>query len=237
MEKITFLSAFFAGVFSFFSPCVFPLFGVYLSFITGISLDELESNSFSRNVIFFRIIFFILGFSISFIILGIFSKYFFSFLFNNKIFLRKLIAFIIFFFSLHILGIFELLKIKFLQKFLNSTKKLDIFSFNLNISSRYKIFFNFIFGILFAFSWTPCVGPILGSILMMAGLEGNLLMSIFLLSLYSFGLGISFFISIAFYNIFMVRMKFINKYLFLFQKLVGIILLVLSFCIFSGVIL
>ncbi len=234
MEKITFLSSFFAGVFSFFSPCIFPLFGVYLSFITGMSLDDLKTKSFSKKIVLFRILFFILGFTFTFIVLGIFSRSFFSFLFKNKILLRKLIAFVIFFFSIHILGIFEILKIKFLQKFLNSTKKLDIFK--LNISTKYKLFFNFVFGILFAFSWTPCVGPILGSILAMASLDENI-KAVLLLSMYSLGLGISFFISTAFYNILISKTTFISRYLVIFQKIIGFILLILSFFIFKGVIL
>ena len=146
--------AFGAGLISFLSPCVLPLIPGYISYISGSSINELLEK---KNVNLIPIILFTIGFSIVFIIFGAASTFIGQVLLKNSYELRVAAGLIIIVLSLHILGVINL-------KFLNYEKRIQT---NININ----FFSPILIGMAFAFGWTPCIGPILGSILVLASTE------------------------------------------------------------------
>ena len=172
--------AFLAGLISFLSPCVLPLIPGYICYISGTSLEKLTKKK--DNVIFVKTIFFSLGFSFVFISLGLTASFLGKFLLDNSDILRVVASLIIIFFSLQLLGIVNF-------KFMNH----DIRIFNYKKSQN--LTFPLIVGAAFAFGWTPCIGPILGSILTLAAIEENIGRAVLLLAFYSLGLAIPFVLS------------------------------------------
>ena len=167
-----------AGLISFLSPCVLPLIPGYISYISGTSLNELLEK---KNINIIPIILFALGFSIVFIFFGATATFIGKFLLNNSIQLRISAGIIIIIFSLHILEIINL-------KFLNYEKRI--------YSEKNKGYFGpILIGMAFGFGWTPCIGPVLGSILALAATESSIGKGILLLSFYSLGLAIPFVLS------------------------------------------
>ena len=167
-----------AGLISFLSPCVLPLIPGYISYISGSSLNELIEK---KNVNLFPIILFTIGFSIVFIIFGAASTFLGNIFLQNSYELRIVAGLIIIILSLHIIGLINL-------KFLNYEKRIQT-----NISKN--LFSPILIGMAFAFGWTPCIGPILGSILVLASTEESLFQGILLLSFYSIGLAVPFILS------------------------------------------
>ena len=163
--------AFGAGLISFLSPCVLPLIPGYISYISGNSLNELIEK---KKVNLIPIILFTLGFSLVFIIFGAASTFLGQVLLQNSHELRLVAGLLIVVLSLHILGIINI-------KFLNYEKRIQT-NTNTNFYSPILI------GMAFAFGWTPCIGPILGSILVLAATEESINKGILLLIFYSLGL-------------------------------------------------
>ena len=153
-----------AGLISFLSPCVLPLIPGYISYISGSSLNELIEK---KNVNLFPIILFTIGFSIVFIIFGAASTFLGNIFLQNSYELRIVAGLIIIILSLHIIGLINL-------KFLNYEKRIQT-----NISKN--LFSPILIGMAFAFGWTPCIGPILGSILVLASTEESLFKGILLI--------------------------------------------------------
>jgi cytochrome c-type biogenesis protein len=199
---------------------------VYLSVITGITVQDLKDDkNLDRFYILLRVLFFVLGFTAVFVSLGVFAKYIAFFLFKNKGVLNIITGCILIFFSIHLLGLFKF-------KFLENEKR-----FSVDTKKKGSLIWSFILGVIFAAGWTPCIGPILGSILTMAAREENFRTAVYLLLLYSFGLAIPFFLVGFFYNIFLSKLKYINKYLIVVQRIIGVIILVLGILIINGKIL
>ena len=217
--SLSFMLAFFAGLISFVSPCVLPLIPGYISFISGVSFNEL--NQKSKNFILKKSLFFSLGFSLVFILLGATATILGSFLLKHIAILSYLSGFLIIFFSLYLL---DFVKIDFLSKTFGN--------FNLKFSNN--LFFPFVVGIGFGFGWTPCIGPILGSILAIASLEDSIAKGILLLTFYSLGLALPFIISSLIINYFLVFSKNIRKYSEKIRKLSGVILLITGILIVFG---
>jgi cytochrome c-type biogenesis protein len=203
--------AFFAGLISFISPCVLPLIPGYVSFICGTTLNEL--NSKSKNFILKRSLIFSLGFSLVFICLGATASFIGSFLLKNSQILSIVSGLIIIFFSLYLL---DLIKINFLNK--------NFGIYNIKFSNN--LLFPLVVGIGFGFGWTPCIGPILGSILAFASMENSIYKGIYLLSLYSLGLAVPFVISSLIIEKFLLFSKKSKSYLSKIKKLSGITLLI-----------
>ena len=197
-----------AGLLSFLSPCVLPLIPGYISYISGSSLNELIEK---KNVNIFPIILFSIGFSIVFIIFGAASTFLGKVLLQNSYELRLVAGLIIIILSLHIIGIINL-------KFLNYEKRIQT-NFSKNVFSPILI------GMAFAFGWTPCIGPILGSILVLASTEESLSRGILLLSFYSVGLAIPFILSGYLIQKFLIFSKNFKKNINKVSKIGGIILL------------
>ena len=209
--------AFGAGLISFLSPCVLPLIPGYISYITGSSLNEIIEK---KNVNLLPIILFTLGFSIVFIIFGAASTYLGQVLLKNSNELRIAAGMIIIILSLHIIGIIKLNFLNFEKRF--QTKK------NTNFLSSILI------GMAFAFGWTPCIGPILGSILVLAATEENVNMGILLLTFYSLGLAIPFIFAGYLMQKFLLFSKNFRKNINLVSKIGGVILLITGILILSN---
>jgi len=215
----TLFIAFLAGLISFLSPCVLPLIPGYISYNTGTSLERLIEKK--NNLVVIKTIFFTLGFSFVFIALGSTATFIGKFfLFNSNIF-RIIAGIIIIFFSLQLIGIINI-------KFMNKDIRIFTGKYNNNLA------FPLLVGAAFGFGWTPCIGPILGSILMLAAIEENINRSILLLSFYSLGLAIPFIISGVLIDKFLFFSKSFRKYISTITKVGGAILLLTGIAILTG---
>ena len=212
------LIAFSAGFISFLSPCVLPLIPGYISYISGQTLDEIIEDNKS---VLLKTIFFSVGFSIVFISFGITASFIGRFLINYSNQLRIIAGLIIILFSLQLIGLINL-------KILNS----EVRFFTKNY--RNNLIFPVIVGMAFGFGWTPCVGPILGSILALAAIEENIGKGILLLSFYSLGLAIPFIISGVLIDKFLFFSKSFRKYMSTITKVGGAILLLTGIAILTG---
>ena len=209
--------AFSAGLISFLSPCVLPLIPGYISYVSGSSFNELIEK---KNINLIPIILFTVGFSIVFIIFGAASTFLGQLLLQNSFELRIVAGVIIILFSLHIIGIINL-------KFLNYEKRIQT-NDNKNIYSPIVI------GAAFGFGWTPCIGPILGSILALAATEESVNKGILLLFFYSLGLAIPFILSGYLIQKFLIFSKNFKKNINLVSKIGGLILLITGILILTN---
>jgi cytochrome c-type biogenesis protein len=211
--------AFFAGIISFVSPCVLPLIPGYVSFICGTTLNELDLKS--KKFILQKSLFFSLGFSLVFISLGATATFIGSFLLLNSQFLSIISGIVIMFFGIYLL---ELIQINFLNK--------NFGNYNIKFSNNF--FFPFIVGVGFGFGWTPCIGPILGSILAYASMENSIYKGVLLLGVYSLGLAIPFVISSLIIKKFLIISNKSKSYLNKIKKISGIIILITGILIVTG---
>jgi cytochrome c-type biogenesis protein len=209
--------AFGAGLISFLSPCVLPLIPGYISFISGASLNELLAN---KKINIIPLILFTLGFSFVFIMFGAAASYLGQVLLQNSQTLRIIAGLIIVIFSLQLIGIVNI-------GFLNFEKKIYTKKNN-------NIWFSFIIGMAFGFGWTPCIGPILGSILALASTEETIFRAIILLSFYSLGLAIPFILSGYLMQRFLMFSKNFKKNINLVSKGGGAILLITGILILTN---
>ena len=209
--------AFGAGLISFLSPCVLPLIPGYISYISGSSLNELVEK---KNINLIPIVLFTVGFSIVFIIFGAASTFLGQVLLQNSYELRIVAGLVIVILSLHIIGIINI-------RFFNYEKRIQT-----NVSKNF--FSPILIGMAFAFGWTPCIGPILGSILVLASTEDSLGMGILLLSFYSIGLAIPFILSGYLIQKFLIFSKNFKKNINKVSKIGGAILLITGVLIITN---
>ena len=202
--------AFGAGFISFLTPCVLPIIPGYISYITGKNLSEIDQD---KKVVLIKTILFSLGFSLVFITLGVTASAVGNILLFLSNELRIAAGIIIIFFSLQMLGLLNF-------QFLNQEKRIETKSYKDNY------IFPFIVGSAFAFGWTPCIGPVLGSILALSATEASISKGILLLSFYSLGLAIPFILSGYFMNKFLISKKGFGKYYNRVTKTGGVILLI-----------
>lgn len=187
--ELTIWASFGAGVLTFFSPCVLPLVPVYMSFVTGFSVEELKSIKDVKSLmgIAINLVFFISGFTLLFVALGASASLIGTFLFNYRQLFIRVAGAVIIIFGLHLLDVIQI-------PFLSTTRKVDI-----KLTQAPKMFFAFILGITFGLGWSPCAGPILGSILLLASTSSSVLKGVYYLLAYSSGLAIPlFFVGLAF---------------------------------------
>ena len=214
---IELIVAFGAGLISFLSPCVLPLIPGYISYISGNSLNELIEK---KSINLFPIILFTVGFSIVFIVFGAASTFLGQVLLQNSYELRIAAGLIIIVLSLQIIGIINI-------KFLNYEKRI-------HTNSNTRIYSPILIGMAFAFGWTPCIGPILGSILVLASTEESLNKGILLLFSYSLGLAIPFILSGYLIQRFLIFSKNFKNNINLVSKIGGIILLITGVLILTN---
>lgn len=185
--------AFGAGFISFFSPCILPLIPAYIMYITGVDVEEDLSRK--RLIALNRTLFFVLGFTIIFMLMGTSASFLGKLFIRNKSLFSKVSGIVIIIFGLNMMGI---LKIAFLnvERRVKAPKKITN-----GLSST-------VMGMAFAAGWTPCFGPTLGAILMYAGGTETVSKGVFLLLVYSIGMGIPFILTALFINVFT---KFLDK--------------------------
>ncbi len=216
-SQISLLIAFTAGILSFISPCVLPLIPSYLTYITGISFDELVENQ-SRSVrrrTLFHSLFFILGFSLVFVALGASATYVGNFFQENQTLIRRVGGVIVILLGIHITGLVKLNLLEREKRFEFKNKPLGYLG---------SVFV----GIAFAAGWTPCIGPILASILLYASTSDNVSSGIILLVAYSMGLGLPFLVSALAFNTFLTYFSRFNRYLRIVSIVSGIFLVIIG---------
>jgi cytochrome c-type biogenesis protein len=218
------LTAFAAGFISFASPCVLPIVPGYLSFITGLGLQELTEQEKRKTIVrkaAINSVLFVLGFSIIFILLGASATTIGSALHENLNIISKFAGVIITILGLHMIGLIRI-------PFLLYEKRLHAESKSLGAGR------SLIVGILFAFGWTPCIGPILAGILTIAAIQETAGQGIALLGVYSLGLGIPFILSAIFLNSFFTAFSRLKHHLHKVEIAGGVILIIIGLLIFTG---
>jgi len=218
--------AFVAGLISFLSPCVLPLIPGYISFISGVSLQEMKVGSPGNGLLTRQKLFvvlnsvsFIVGFSLIFILLGASATWLGKLLSTKISFLTKLAGLVIIFFGLFKIGLIRPLFFFKEARFNVENKKLGFI-------------WALIIGASFAFGWTPCIGPLLAGILAYAGTLEHVNQGILLLSVYSLGLGIPFLLTAFGVNQFFRLFNRIKRHLGLLEKITGGIMVILGLLIF-----
>lgn len=223
-QSISLFLAFSAGLFSFLSPCVLPLVPSYVSYITGLSFEDLTNKTERTDILKTTVLnslLFILGFSVVFISLGASASYIGKVMVSYQDIIRKVGGVIIIIFGLFIMGV---LKMNFLQV----EKKMHIKSKPAGYVGSFFV------GIGFAAGWTPCVGPILGSILLYASTSGSVATGIKLLTIYSIGLALPLFISAIAINSFLSYFKRFHKYIRIITIASGMLLVFLGILIYTN---
>ena len=203
--------AFWAGFISFLTPCVLPIIPGYISYITGKSLNDIEKD---KKIVLLKTIIFSLGFSLVFISLGAAASAIGNVLLFFTQELRVAAGLIIIVFALQMLGFLNF-------SFLNTEKRIKT---SQNYKNNYA--FPLIVGAAFAFGWTPCIGPVLGSIIALSATETTIYKGILLLSFYSLGLAIPFILSGYYMSKFINTKKGFGKYYGVITKTGGGILLI-----------
>ena len=214
-ESVSFPLAFLAGLLSFFSPCVLPLIPAYFSFITGFSLEDMtdETTFQMRKEILLSTILFVAGFSFVFILLGSSASLIGGFVLQHVKYIKVIGGIIIIIFGVHLTGLFRI-------------KGLD-FEKRVNVSKKPIHFLgSFLIGMAFGAGWTPCIGPLLGSILIIASNKESVSQGILLLGIYSAGLALPFIIISFFINYILVFIKKTSKVLKYVNITAGILLIV-----------
>lgn len=221
---ISLFIAFGAGVLTFFSPCILPLIPAYICFITGLSLKELRAGegtapaTKNSRKILWQTVLFILGFSFIFVSLGASATWLGNFIFANRRIIKIIGGIVVILFGLHVAGIFNI-------KFLQHEKRLHLGSKPANI------FGSFIIGAVFAIGWTPCVGPILGSILAYAVTKETINQGITLLSAYSLGLALPFILTAFAITTFLNLFSKLKRYFRAISAVSGLLLVIIGILI------
>ena len=225
MMEITYIGALIAGLLSFVSPCVLPLIPAYISFLGGASLAQLTEedgiDAATQKRVFYAAIAFVLGFSTVFIALGATATAISAIIAQNSLLLGQIAGVIIVIFGLHYMGVFRI-------GFLNFEKRFHLENKPAGLAGSY------ILGLAFAFGWTPCVGPILASVLMVAASGDSIGYGISLLAVYAAGLGIPFLVAAFAVKPFM---KFLSRFKSQMRKVelsIGGLLIVTGIAIFTG---
>jgi cytochrome c-type biogenesis protein len=223
-QNVSIYLAFLAGLLSFVSPCVLPLIPSYISFVSGISLEELaDNNAYGvKRIIIFNSLMFILGLSVVFIAMGTAITLVGHYITAYMDLFRKIGAVIIIFFGLHVIGI---VNIKVLQR----DKRFHFFQ-----RKRFSLFGSFAVGVGFSAGWTPCIGPILASILFVAGTSETMGKGIWLLVIYSLGLGLPFFLTSLGINAFLKYYARFRRYLRIFSLVSGVFLIAMGMLLYTN---
>ena len=223
MAEISYFYVVLAGLLSFLSPCVLPIVPGYLCFLAGTSLDKIASGedaSKERNVFYFALSF-VFGFSTVFILLGASATLLSGLIYEYLDILRVVGGIIIIIFGIHFMQIIQL-------PFLNKDTRYQIESYRPGIVGSYVI------GLSFAFGWTPCIGPILGSVLSIAASSETVTYGIVLLMLYSAGLGIPFLLAAYAINGFMRFLSKIRNYIRAIEIFTGVLLVIFGILILTN---
>ena len=222
--SVSLFAAFTAGLITFISPCILPLIPAYLSFISGRSIQELRQGKERDRGVVLRVVadalFFVLGFSLVFVVLGASATFIGQFLLSRMALLKKVAGLLILLFGLHTMGILRLSFLDVEKRYHQRSKTLGLFG-------------SLLVGVAFAFGWTPCIGPILAAILVYAGTKKTLYEGILLLSVYSFGLGIPFLLAAIGMETFLGFSQFLKRHFRTVEIVSGILLIFVGVLILS----
>ena len=220
-NNISMIGAFVAGLLSFLSPCVLPLIPSYITYITGLSFADLQAEHPSHKVrqqTIIHSLLFIAGFTCVFVLLGASASFLGDFLQEHKTAIRRIGGILIIVFGIHVSGLFDI-------GMLLGEKKLTLHRKPAGYLG------SFIVGIVFAAGWTPCIGPILATILAVAATEGR---GVWLLLTYSMGLAIPFFLASLALHQFLVFFRRFKKHIRLFEIFTGILMVIVGILIFTN---
>ncbi|MEH0020284.1 MAG: cytochrome c biogenesis protein CcdA [Desulfobacter sp.] len=215
-EAVTFPAAFIAGLLSFLSPCVLPLVPAYFSFITGLSVDELTAdNKEIRQKVILSTLAYVAGFSFIFILFGASASFLGGLASEYAWVVRYVGGAIILIFGLHLLGVINIKRFQF-------DKRLHLRERPLHLAGT------FVIGMAFGAGWSPCIGPLLGSILVVAGNQDTVLKGVWLLAVYSAGLAIPFILISVFINSMLGFMKRAARLMGIINKCAGVLLIAIG---------
>jgi cytochrome c-type biogenesis protein len=223
MTEVSILAALAAGVISFISPCVLPIVPGYISFVSGASLAELknpvELDPGKRRELFRRVaansLFFVLGFSVVFVAMGASATYIGQWFAANRLLLARIAGAVIILLGLHTMGITPI-------KWLNYEKRVQTQSKPMGVLG------SFLVGLAFAFGWSPCIGPILAGVLVLAAQQETVGQGIVLLTAYSLGLGVPFLATGLAIHRFLAVFGRIKKHMKLVEITAGALLVVVG---------
>ncbi len=210
-----------AGVLSFLSPCVLPIVPPYLAYMGGISMGEMKGDSTARRRVILPALFFVLGLSTVFLLLGFTASAFGAFFLQNQALFSQIAGVIVIVFGLHFLGIFRI-------PILDREARLQTGDHGGSAFGAYVL------GLAFAFGWTPCIGPQLGTILSLAAQEGSVQRGTILLGVYALGLGLPFLLAALFIERSMGLMARLKKHMKMIERSMGILLLLVGLALVTG---
>ncbi len=211
------LVALVAGVLSFLSPCVLPVVPPYLAYMGGISMGEMTGATAARRRVILPALFFVLGLSTIFMILGFTASVFGTFFLQNQEIFAKVSGIVVIIFGLHFLGVFRI-------PILDREARLDAGDKGGSAFGAYLL------GLAFAFGWTPCIGPQLAAILSLAAQEGSMQRGTLLLGVYALGLGLPFLLAAVFVERSITLMTRLKRHMKLIERAMGILLLIVGRC-------
>jgi len=219
MNNLTLYGTFIAGVVTFLSPCIVPLMPIYISYLTGNSLDDVDEHPEEmRKTILIHSIAFLFGLMVVFSLLGLTATAIGRFLYINAKLFRQLSGGIIIIFGLYHAGILKI-------NFLNRERKVRF------KARKPKLINSVLMGMAFSFGWTPCIGPVIGAILLLAANAETLWSGVWLLMVYSIGFSIPFIITALFLNEILKRFDKASKHVKVIKMITGLIIIVVGILI------
>ncbi len=210
-----------AGVLSFLSPCVLPIVPPYLAYMGGISMAEMEDDAPARRRVVLSAAFFVLGLSTVFLFLGFTASAFGRFFLSNQDWFVSIAGLIIMVFGAHFLGVFRI-------SFMDREMRMDAGDRGGSAFGAYVL------GLAFAFGWTPCIGPILGSILSIAASEADIVRGTTLLAAYAAGLGIPFLLVAAYFPSLTGLMLWMRRHMERIERVMGLLLWTVGLLMLTG---
>lgn len=223
MENVSLVTAFLAGIISFISPCVLPIVPGYISFVSGVSLQELESNrdmdEEKRRRLLRQVglnsVFFVLGFSVVFVVMGASATYIGNWFAANRTVLARVAGAVIILFGLHTMGLTPIKWLNYEKRFQTQKKPMGFAG-------------SFLIGLAFAFGWSPCIGPILAGVLALAATQDTVAQGVGLLVAYSLGLGVPFIATGLATNRFLDLFGRVKKHMRYVEITAGVLLVVVG---------
>lgn len=210
-----------AGVISFLSPCVLPIVPPYLAYMSGVSVSDMQGRGTARNKAVIAALFFVMGLSTVFLLLGFTASAFGAFFLQNQQLFAQIAGVVIIVFGLHFIGVFRI-------PFLDREARLEAGD------QGGSAFGAYVLGLAFAFGWTPCIGPQLGAILSLAASEASVARGTLLLGVYAAGLGIPFLLAALFLHRAMGVMNRIKPYMGTIEKVMGGLLIAVGLAMLTG---